>query len=361
MMIPVVTLAVALLVAGPAAAQELALNPGLVGDGPLAVGGSDCAGGEIYDDGGAENGYSGNAALISSFEGVMQFTPAAYPGTYDTVCVGLVSLMGPTLDFEIEVRDDDGAGGTPGTLLGAVPVSLATLPGGLPCAFFEVDITSMGLNIASGNVFIGVRWNPMLFPSRFICADESVATPLHPGFVNFNNPSMWDATQTAFPAYRAKLVRAIPGVLASDADLSVLKTADVNPDDTVDFDITVTNNGPDPATNVVVTDDLPACTTYISDNCGGANVPPWTWNVGDLPVNTSVTCTITVDGSTCEGEQSNTAVATADQADPTPGDESSTATFTLGSVLEIPTLGRWGILALIGLLIGLGVWRLRSA
>lgn len=363
MMIPVLALAVALLAAGPAAAQksEVALNPGLAGDGPLAVGGTNCAGGEIYDDGGAENGYSGNPALISSFEGVQRFTPAAFPGTYDSVCVGLVSLGGPALDFEIEVRDDDGTAGGPGTLLGALPVSAAGIPGGLPCAFFEYDITSLGLNIPSGNVWIGVRWNPMLFPSRFICSDESVATPLHPGFVNFNNPSLWQATQTVFPGYRAKLIRAIPGVIATDSDLSITKTATVNPDDTIDYTLTVNNAGPDPATNVVVTDTLPACTTYVSNTCGGANVPPFTWNIGNLGVNAPVNCTITVNAAGCQGPVSNTASVTADQTDPNPGDESSTANVVIGSVLEIPTLGRWGILALVALLIGLGVWRLRSA
>lgn len=362
MMIPVLALAVALLAAGPAAAQksEVALNPGLAGDGPLAVGGTNCAGGEIYDDGGAENGYSGNPALISSFEGVQQFTPAAYPGTYDSVCVGLVSLGGANLNFEIEVRDDDGTAGGPGTLLGALPVSAAGIPGGLPCAFFEYDITSLGLNIPSGNVWIGVRWNPMTFPSRFICSDESAATPLHPGFVNFNNPSLWQATQTVFPGYRAKLIRAIPGVIATDSDLSITKTASVVGDN-IDYTLTVNNAGPDPATNVVVTDTLPACTTYVSNTCGGSNVPPFTWNIGNLGVNAPVNCTITVDASGCQGPVANTASVTADQTDPNPGDESSTASVVIGSVLEIPTLGRWGILALIGLLIGLGVWKLRSA
>lgn len=362
-LIPVLALAVTMLVAGAASAQkaELALNPVVGPVGPPSIGGGNCAGGEIYDDGTAENGYSGNPALISSFEGVQQFTPAAYPGTYDSVCVGLVSLAGPNLDFEIEVRDDDGPGGVPGTLLGTVPVSVNTIPAGLPCAFFEVDITSLGLNIGSGSVFMGVRWNPMLFPSRFVCADESPATPLHLGFVNFNNPSQWQTTQTVFPAYRAKLIRAVPGVLATDADVSITKDGVLNADDTIDYTLTVNNAGPDPATNVVVTDDLPACTTYISDDCGGSNVPPWTWNIGNLAVNAPVSCTITVDASGCQGQVANTASVTADQADPNPGNESSTSVVGIGNVLEIPTLGRWGILALIGLLIGLGVWRLRSA
>jgi hypothetical protein len=59
-------------------------------------------------------------------------------------------------------------------------------PGTGPCAFFSYDITSLGLSIPSGNVWIGVRWNPTLFPSRFLCADQSVATTHRRGFVNFN-------------------------------------------------------------------------------------------------------------------------------------------------------------------------------
>jgi uncharacterized repeat protein (TIGR01451 family) len=346
-----------------AGAQELALNPNVGPVGPRAFG-ADCAGGEIYDDGSAENGYSGNPALISSFEGVMQFTPAAFPGTYDTVCVGLVSLAGPNLDFEIEVRDDDGAAGSPGTLLGAVPVSAAGIPGGLPCAFFEYDITSLALNIPSGNVWIGVRWNPMLFPSRFICADETVATPIHPGFVNFNNPSMWQATQTVFPGYRANLIRAIPGVAGpTDADLDVVKSGIVNGDQIV-YTITVTNNGPADATNVVVTDTLPAEVTYVSDDCGGANVPPWTWNIGGLLNGANATCNVTVDVDPLfEGTISNTASVTADQTDPTPGNESSTVDlFVDGPVtnpLEIPTLGTIGFAALALLLVAGAIYLMR--
>ena len=358
-----VALLVLLFAAAGAGAQELSLNPAVGPIGPPTIGGNDCAGGEIYDDGTAENGYSGNPAIISSFEGVMQFTPLAYPGTYDTVCVGLVSLGGPNLDFEIEVRDDDGAGGIPGTLLGALPVSAAGIPGGLPCAFFEYDITSLALNIPSGNVWIGVRWNPMLFPSRFICADESPATPLHPGFVNFNNPSMWQATQTVFPGYRANQIRAIPGVVGpGDADLNVVKTAMVAEPQVV-YTITVTNNGPDDATNVVVVDDLPACSTFVSDDCGGMNVPPWTWNIGNLANGASATCNVTIDVSGCVGQVSNTASVTADQNDPAPGDESSTADVVIvgpqQNPLEIPTLGTIGLAALALLMVAGAIYLIR--
>jgi len=351
--------------AAGAGAQELALDPGVGAVGPAVQGGMDCAGGEIYDDGTTENGYSGNPALISLFEAVMQFTPASNPGTYDTVCVCLTTIAagGPTLDFEIEVRDDDGAGGSPGTLLGAVPVSVNTIPTFPGTAFFEVDITSLMLNIPSGNVWMGPRWNPMLFPSRFVCADETLATPLHPGFVNFNNPSTWQATETVFPNYRANLIRAIEGVVQQDADLVIDKTGVVT-DDQIVYTITVTNGGPDDATNTVVTDTLPAEVTYVSDDCGGANVPPWTWNIGTLANGAMATCNITVDVDPLfEGTISNTASVTADQTDPTPGNESSTVDlFVEGPVtnpLEIPTLGTIGFALLALLLIAGAIYLIR--
>jgi uncharacterized repeat protein (TIGR01451 family) len=344
---------------GTLGAQPLALNPEVGAVGPIVRGAADCAGGEIYDDGTAENGYSGNPAVVSNFQGAMQFTPAAYPGTYDTVCLGLVSLGGPNLTFNIEVHDDDGAGGTPGTLLGTVAASAAGIPGGLPCAFYSFDVTSMGLNIPSGSVFIGVQWNPQTFPSRFICSDESGTTPLRPGFANFNTGSGWQPFNDPllFPAYRALILRAIPGMLGGiDSDLNILKTGSFDGSQII-YTVTVTNDGPDDASGVVVTDNLPAEVTYVSDDCGGSNVPPWTWNIGDLINGASATCHITVD-VTPEffGPIVNTAMVTADQNDPGPGDESSTSTIVVeqgGSVLEIPTLGTIGF-ALLALLLAAG-------
>jgi uncharacterized repeat protein (TIGR01451 family) len=317
---------------GTLGAQPLALNPEVGAVGPIVRGAANCAGGEIYDDGTAENGYSGNPAVVSNFQGAMQFTPAAYPGTYDTVCLGLVSLGGPNLTFNIEVHDDDGAGGTPGTLLGTVAASAAGIPGGLPCAFYSFDVTSMGLNIPSGSVFIGVQWNPQTFPSRFICSDESGTTPLRPGFANFNTGSGWQPFNDPllFPAYRALILRAIPGMLGGiDSDLNILKTGSFDGSQII-YTVTVTNDGPDDASGVVVTDNLPAEVTYVSDDCGGSNVPPWTWNIGDLINGASATCHITVD-VTPEffGPIVNTAMVTADQNDPGPGNESSTSTIVV--------------------------------
>ncbi len=337
-----------------AGARQLALDPGPGPVGPVVEGGNDCAGGEIYDDGTAENGYTGDPAFVDSFEAVQLFVPAGYPATYDTACVCLTTIPagGPTLDLDLEVRADDGAGGSPGTLLGALPVTAAGIPNFPANAFFAFDVTGLTPTIPSGQVWIGVRWNPMAFPNRFLCADETATTPLRPGYLNFNNGMGWQLTQTVFAAHRAKLIRAVPGIVA---DLAVTKGGVVAGDRIV-YTVTVTNHGPADATNVVVTDPLPAEVTYAEDDCGGLDLPPWTWNVGGLLAGASAVCHVTVDvDPRFEGLVSNTASVTADQTDPAPGNGSSTVELFVGgpagNPLEIPTLGAVGLAVLALLLV----------
>jgi hypothetical protein len=260
-----------------ASAQGVALDPVVGNIGPMSNRGVVCGGGEIYDDGTAENGYSGNAAIIDDFQGMMLFTPAAYPASYSSVCVGLVSLGGANLDFQIEVRDDDGAGGVPGTLLGSISVSVSDLPAGLPCNFYEFDISSMNLDIADGDVYIGVRWNPMDFPSRFICADETGDTPLRTGYVNFNNPDNWESTQSAFPAYRAKQIRAVPGEPAVGINPDPLDFGDQEVGTTsAAQSVTVENTG-DAVLNV---DDVSAPGGDFAAAGGSCGDAPFSLNVG---------------------------------------------------------------------------------
>jgi len=94
-------------------------------------------------------------------------------------------------------------------------------------------------------------------------------------------------------------------------DINVTKTVDVSKvqkGDTITFTITVTNSGPDNATNVVVIDKLHTGLVWVSDNSGG-NYTPSTgiWIIGDLDAGDSRTLTITVNVSVSNTVIVNTA------------------------------------------------------
>jgi uncharacterized repeat protein (TIGR01451 family) len=97
-----------------------------------------------------------------------------------------------------------------------------------------------------------------------------------------------------------------------DYDLEIVKEADpteVLVGDRVTYTLTVTNLGPDDAEAAAVADLLPPKVEYVSDTCGGRlrpnfspepPLPPlegtlWTWAVGELAVDETAECEITVE------------------------------------------------------------------
>jgi uncharacterized repeat protein (TIGR01451 family) len=115
----------------------------------------------------------------------------------------------------------------------------------------------------------------------------------------------------------------------------------------VTYTLTVTNNGPGAATGVVVTDTLPAALTYVSNDCGaGFASPTLTWNVGALAASASAVCNLTATVNQV-GVIINTASAAANEGDPTPGNNASSATVAGGqNVVEVPTLDGLSLAAL---------------
>jgi uncharacterized repeat protein (TIGR01451 family) len=113
----------------------------------------------------------------------------------------------------------------------------------------------------------------------------------------------------------ARLIRP----LAEQADLEISKADSPDPvtvGDNLTYTITVTNLGPDAATNVVVTDTLPSGVTFVSASPGcvhSAGVV--TCNLGNIPAGGFVTITIVVT-VTAPGTISNTATVTSDTLDP---------------------------------------------
>ena len=90
----------------------------------------------------------------------------------------------------------------------------------------------------------------------------------------------------------AVFLLAAPAVLRAQcsADVSVDKTGppEAVAGQTITYDVTIENHGPDLATGVVVTDVVPANTTFVSFSTGASGVPCTTPSVGGTG---TVTCT----------------------------------------------------------------------
>ena len=152
---------------------------------------------------------------------------------------------------------------------------------------------------------------------------------------------------------------AAPATTPLVADLSLTKTVDIITPavsgDPVEFTITVTNNGPDTATNVTVQDVLPPDLTYVTDDGGGVhNSGTVTWTVGSLTPSgagsSAILHIIATSSSTNPIGTNYAEVWTSDQVDPdsTPGfdgtvnnedDDDGTpyADLSLSNVVNNPT------------------------
>jgi hypothetical protein len=165
----------------------------------------------IHDDGTVETGYQSGPGILGIFAD--KFTPTSYPSIYTSVCLAFNRLCGDgtSENVEVVVFDDDGPGGSPGTELGAMPVTVDNIPifpNPTP-VWNSFDISSLNIVVNDGSVYIGARWTPpSLFDRVFLSSDEN-----GPGdgdgyyFDNFQN--FWTPIRNFFPLYRAMFVRAV--------------------------------------------------------------------------------------------------------------------------------------------------------
>jgi hypothetical protein len=167
----------------------------------------------IHDDGTVESGYVGGPGIIGIFAD--KFTPAIYPSTYTSVCLAFNTLCGGPRSqaVDVVVFADDGPGGSPGTELGSVPVTITSLPifpEPIP-AWASFDISSLNIVVNSGSVYIGARWTPDGLPETFLAADEN-GRGFGGGYYFDNISNVWTPIQAFFPSYRAMFVRAVEQV-----------------------------------------------------------------------------------------------------------------------------------------------------
>lgn len=116
----------------------------------------------------------------------------------------------------------------------------------------------------------------------------------------------------------------------ASADLSILKTADkasVISGEQLIYSIVIANDGPSPATNVTLTDEVPAGLSTPEFSLDGISWIPWVspYNLGTIPPGGDLTVqirgTVQVD---LAGNLVNTAIVSSDEQDPDPDNNSST-------------------------------------
>jgi uncharacterized repeat protein (TIGR01451 family) len=146
-------------------------------------------------------------------------------------------------------------------------------------------------------------------------------------------------------------------VAAAQADVSITKSgpASVVQHANITYTMTVANAGPSPAANVIVGDNLPAGTTFVSaaaspagSSCSGTNTV--SCSLGTLAVGGSATVVLVVVSPNSPGPVVNTATVASDTLDTNLANNTSTATVTVTVPPSVPTLSIWG-LALLGLLL----------
>jgi uncharacterized repeat protein (TIGR01451 family) len=155
-------------------------------------------------------------------------------------------------------------------------------------------------------------------------------------------PAEDDPTATSF-ANSGRTVDATPPFDATiapppSADVAVSQVASPNPvkaGKNLVFTVTVKNNGPDAASGVVLTDTLPAATTYTyrsttaSQGTCTRSTTAIACSIGNLASGASATVTVTVAPKKKGAFTNSASVSSASPADPSAGNNSSTSTATV--------------------------------
>ncbi|HEY0727232.1 MAG TPA: PQQ-dependent sugar dehydrogenase, partial [Pyrinomonadaceae bacterium] len=215
------------------------------------------------------------------------------------------------------------ASSTPDFALSIDPVSRSVVPGGnvlytvtvTPLAGFtgQVNLSTTGVPAGVATTFTPASINITDANSKTSVLSLGTGTSTPVGNHPFNVNAQSGPTSHLVPAN-------LQVVSSSSVDLSLTKTASPNPGQAaapLSYRITVTNNGPATATNVVVTDTLPGGVAFGSasatqGNCNGTG--PVNCNLGTLAVVSSAIVTIVVTPAS-PGQIVNTASVTANEND----------------------------------------------
>jgi uncharacterized repeat protein (TIGR01451 family) len=128
----------------------------------------------------------------------------------------------------------------------------------------------------------------------------------------------------------------LTAVVTPSADVSITKSgpANVTSGQNITYTVTITNNGPDAAANVVVTDPDPANTAFVL-NSGGCTTP-YPCSLGTLAIGQTITITSTYSTSASfSGNVTNTATVASTTAEPNSSNNSASANTNVGLAADV--------------------------
>ena len=184
--------------------------------------GPQCSGGQIHDDGVAENGYGWNASAGNPSGWGSKFIPTVYPYKFTKFCVALTRLSTGVANFTFTITMWKSVNGMPTApfntvFMDTVTVTAAALPVWPAVSFYDFPLPSTWAPVTgTDSVFIGIKYNPVTMTGVYVASDESTTTTLWPGYCTVA-AGPWTTIQSNanFAAYRSLLFRAEGGSVAS--------------------------------------------------------------------------------------------------------------------------------------------------
>lgn len=259
--------------------------------------------------------------------------------------------VGDVVTYRVTARNEGGGAADALTLTDVVPAGTTYLPGSLRI----VDGPNAGPKSdqnGDDQAYFDVQGNKVVFHLGIGASSAQAGslpnTETLPGGTTVEYRATIDRasggrqiTNTATATYENRLEPTPQPLTATSnaavtevnpaADLTMAKAADataVTVGQTVTYRITVGNAGPNEATGVTVTDQLPDTLTFLSATASPGTYDPATgqWSVGDLAEGATATLVLRAK-ATASGRITNTATATGNEKDPDTTNNTDTVTI----------------------------------
>jgi hypothetical protein len=167
------------------------------------------AGMEIECDPGPDDGQA--ETLIGWGSGdsfVQRMGPGSLPASLRRVCFEVTrNGIDDQMSGWVVVYDDDGPGGSPGTLLESVPVVVQGVAVWPETSLVSVALGADSVEVNGGAVFVGIEWDDEVDRPFYAAVDESIGTPQQIMAYRADTADPWSDVTAAVPGARALLIR----------------------------------------------------------------------------------------------------------------------------------------------------------